>query len=66
MYRVELKAVHGRIPLIGEDKSVPNVPCGVESGQGKGLLLSPVLFLMYRVELKATQQAKIFVNRNGS
>ncbi len=31
---------------------VPNVPCGVESRQMFQTASSPILFLMYRVELK--------------
>ena len=34
-------------------KTVPNVPCGVESKFFGGLNTAPSPFLMYRVELKA-------------
>ena len=53
MYRVELKDAlrHGSFEEVG--RTVPNVPCGVESSTlAICLLLCVLLFLMYRVELK--------------
>jgi hypothetical protein len=51
MYRVELK-----VPLMGMDwmgwKTVPNVPCGVESIWWDYSIIIWIMFLMYRVELK--------------
>jgi len=54
MYRVELK-VERFLPEAADIsvQSVPNVPCGVERVQGKFAFALAVVFLMYRVELKA-------------
>ena len=51
MYRVELK-VFLLLPQSFQLRSVPNVPCGVESTHMAHTSLKVFSFLMYRVELK--------------
>ena len=50
MYRVELKGFWEN--LLHGPHHVPNVPCGVESRNTVYKLPPPIMFLMYRVELK--------------
>ncbi len=60
MYRVELKASLSLWNLISSSQwSVPNVPCGVESSYWVAVAFQPLLFLMYRVELKGILSDKL-------
>ena len=53
MYRVELKEISVYLLPCGSIV-VPNVPCGVESTKSHLGSASACMFLMYRVELKAS------------
>ncbi len=51
MHRVELKGIL-RLKAFATYVAVPNAPCGVERFYRANDSDKPVLFLMYRVELK--------------
>ncbi len=55
MHRVELKGIRSN-RLIKSLYLVPNVPCGVESVAVAAVVVWDAVFLMYRVELKATDR----------
>ncbi len=61
MHRVELKASFLEVNLY-HWSTVPNAPCGVESRVVFLVLHLFQLFLMHRVELKATEPAVMLVS----
>ena len=67
MHRVELKVFEGGLFYFAKgQEEVPNAPCGVERSQIRSQRKNCGMFLMHRVELKASKLDEFSVFNHSS